>query len=351
VTSLNQARADLHSFVANCTTSGSCSQQAINDANKAIVQDSLYSLAIQSLYGTDQNAGAFAPFGQAQTTIVNNLATLQTTIAALLGTPVDFGTPLGANGQAALLQLQQLATAPNGVALDSIGSPDRLGIGDVEVSALFKLVDGFSDTTGGMKLRGTLRGVLRLGTGRPPTGTVPYEVGTWTGQYSADGGGILDVRFSRRLMATFAGLYTAYFTSSDVARLPNSDYALFPLDVPVVGSWREGDAIQLEATPRFQLTDYFTFHGAYAFRHQAASHYASPEISSAPLFAATTEQRAGLGFAFSTVTRYASGKTSVPFEIFFTHRVTLAGTGGLTPKLHRDQVEFRIYYRLRRPGR
>lgn len=351
ITSLNQARADLHTYVANCTSSGSCSQQAISDANKAIVQDSLYSLAIQSLYGTDQKAGAFAPFGQAQTTIASNLATLQTTIGTLLGTQVSFGTPVGANAQAALLQLEQLATAPNGVALDSIGSPDRIGIGDVEISALFKLVDGFSDSTGGMKLRGTLRGVLRLGTGRPPTGTVPYEVGTGTGQYSADGGGILDVRLTRRLMATFAGLYTTYFTTSDVARLPNSDYALFPLDVPVAGSWREGDAIQLEATPRFQLTDYFTFHGAYAFRHQAGSHYTSLDASTAPLFAATTEQRAGLGFAFSTVTRYARGRTSVPFEIFFTHLVTLTGSGGLTPKLHRDQIEFRIYYRLRRPGR
>ena len=106
-----------------------------------------------------------------------------------------------------------------------------------------------------------MRGVLRLGTGSPPSGTIPFEVGTGTRQTSADGGALFDVRLGR-LMTTVGGHYTTYFTSAPVARLPNSDYALFPLDVPVAGSWREGDALQVEATPRIQLTEYFTFHGA-----------------------------------------------------------------------------------------
>jgi hypothetical protein len=177
---------------------------------------------------------------------------------------------------------------------------------------------------------------------------VPFEVGTGTGQTSADGGAILDVRLGRRLMATLAGQYTAYFTSSGIARLPNSDYALFPLDVPLAGTWREGDAMQLEAMPRIGLTDYFTFHGAYTLRHQAASKYTSPDAASLPLFAATTEQRVGFGFAYSTISRYARGRSSVPFEMIVTHLETIGSSGGLTPKYFRDQIEFRIYYRLRR---
>ena len=350
INALQLALDNLHSFIGGCASSGSCTPDQLRAA-KFSLQDSLALLAVQFLNTNAGPANAFAPSAAVKSDIETYLGKLRDSINTLLGTSHAFGDPAFAQAPAALFQLQQLATARPGVAFDSLGSPDRIGIGDVEVSAMFKLLDGFSDTTGGVRLRGTLRGVLRLGTGSPPDGTVPFEVGTGTGQTSADGAAVFDMRLGRRLMTTFVGQYTSYFTSSNVARLPNANYALFPLDVPVAGSWREGDALQLEAMPRIQLTDYFTFHGAYTFRHQAASRFTSPDVSTPPLFSATTEQRAGLGFAYSTVTRYTRGRSSVPFELFFTHLETLNASGGLTPKYNRDQIEFRIYYRLRRPGR
>jgi hypothetical protein len=123
------------------------------------------------------------------------------------------------------------------------------------------------------------------------------------------------------------------------------------MDTPVSGTWREGNAIQVDAMPRFLLTDYFTIHGAYTMRHQAASSYTSPDVNEPPLFQASTEQRVGLGFGYSTVARYARSVATFPFEVFYTHLETIAATGGLTPKYRRDQIEFRIYYRLRRAGR
>jgi hypothetical protein len=345
---LSTARTDLQTFIDNCTTATGCSdaqRQAAMDLQASVVSDST---AVGVLYGA---ASRFSPLGSAQTTILNQLDNLESTVGSITGKTYSFDPPTGAAAPAALLQLQQLATAIPGVAFDSLGSPDRIGIGDVEVSARFKLLDGFADTTRGLKLRATLLGVFRLGTGRPPTGTVPFEVGTGTGQTSADGGALIDVRFSRRLMATLGAQYTSYFTSSDVARVPNSDYALFPLDVPIAGSWREGDALQVEATPRISLTDYLTFFGAYTLRHQAASKYTSPDAPIPPLFSATTEQRAGLGFGYSTVSRYAQGRSSVPMELSLTHLETLTASGGLVPKYSRDQIELRIYYRLRRAGR
>ena len=351
INALRGAAQDLETFIANCASSGSCSQSTVDAAAALARRDTLFFKAVQSLYGTNNQASPFAPLGDAQKAVVAQLDTLRTQISAITGGSYVFLDPTAAGGQAALLQLQQLATTIPGVAFDSLGSPDRIGIGDVEVSARFKLLDGFADTTRGIKLRATLLGVFRLGTGRPPTGTVPFEVGTGTGQTSADGGALIDVRFSRRLMATLGAQYTSYFTSSDVARLPNSDYALFPLDVPLVGSWREGDALQVEATPRISLTDYFTFFGAYTLRHQAASKYTSPDAPTPPLFTTTTEQRAGLGFGYSTVSRYARGRSSVPMELSLTHLETLTASGGLVPKYSRDQIELRIYYRLRRAGR
>jgi hypothetical protein len=351
IASLGQARSALQSFVTSCQSSGSCSPQAVAQATQLIVQTANDSSAIMTLYGVDGLASPFAPLGATQTTIASNLTALQNTINGLIGSSFAFGAPTGANGIAALQQLQQLATALPGIGYDSLGSPDRIGVGDVEVSAAFKLLDSFTDSTRDRAFRALLRGVVRLPTGQTSFGLVPFEVGTGTHQTGGDLGVVFDARLSRRLMTTVAAQYTAYFTNATIFRVPNSDYALFPLVPAVPGTWREGNALQLEATPRIQLTNDFSFHGAYALRHQAAPQYTAADGSAPPTFDATTEQRVGLGFAYSTVNRYSAGRSSFPFEVFFTHLETIAASGGLTPKYRRDQLEFRIYYRLFRPGR
>ena len=344
IASLDAATSALNGYLSNCAQSGSCPPASVTTANTLLAQTIADKAAIQVLYGTSR----FAPLGDAQTQVATKLGELAAAINTFLGSSFAFGEPTKANAPAALFQLQQLVTAVPGPAYDSLGSPGNINIGDIEISALFKLVDGFSDTTGGVRLRGTVRGVLRLGSGRPPSGTVPFEVGTGTGQTSADGGAIFDVMLGRHFMTTLGAQYTAYFTSTTVPRMPNSDYALFPMDSAVSGTLREGNAIQVDAMPRFVITDYFTIHGAYTLRHQAGSSYTSPDVNGPPLFQASTEQRVGLGFGYSTIARYTRSVAALPFEVFYTHLETIAATGGLTPKYRRDQIEFRIYYRLRR---
>jgi hypothetical protein len=348
---LSAARQGLQGYLSSCQSSGSCSAQSVAQASQLIGQLTSDSAAISTLYGVDQNASPFAPIGPTQATINTNLTTLQNTINSLLGSSYSFPNPIGANGLAALSQLQQFATGFPGIAYDSLGSPDRIGIGDVEVSAALKLLDSFGDSIRNPAFRTLLRGVVRLPTGQPSFGLVPFEVGTGTHQTGGDLAAVIDTRFSRRLMTTLTVQYTAFFTNAPILRLPNSDYALFPFEPPVPGTWREGNALELEATPRIQITDFFSLNGAYALRHQAAPQYAATDGSTAPVFEATTEQRVGLGFGYSTVNRYLTGRSSFPFEVFFTHLETIAASGGLTPKYRRDQIELRIYYRLFRPGR
>ena len=351
IDSLLTARQGLQSYVAGCQSSGACPAGDVATANQLIAQTTADSAAIATLYGVDGQTSPFAPFGAAQTAIVARLTGLQQQINGLIGSGYTFTAPQGAFAVAALNQFQRLATAFPGIAYDSLGSPDRISIGDVEISAAFKLLDSFADTTRSFALRTLIRGVARLPTGLPSYGLVPFEVGTGTHQTGADLGAVVDARFSRRLMTTLAAQYSAYFTNAAILRVPNSDYTLFPLQPPVAGTWREGSALQLEAAPRIQLTSSFSFNGAYALRHQAAPTYTTSDGSSPPAFDATTEQRVGLGFAYSTISRYVSGRTSFPFEVFFTHLETISGSGGLVPKYRRDQLELRIYYRLFRPGR
>ena len=347
IQSLTDASTALNDYIANCAQSGSCPPSSVAEAQSFKATTDSYIAAAQVLYGPNSQ---FAPRGAAQTQIAAQLTALEQSINTLLGSSFTF-TSAGAHADAALQQLQQLATAKPGVALDSLGSPDQIGTGNIEISALFKLVDGFADTTSGFRLRGTISGLVRLPTGFGPSGALAFEVGTGTGQFSADGGGILDVGIGRRFMATLGAQYTAYLTSSSVPRMPNSDYSLFPLGAPVAGTWREGNAIQLQAMPRIRFTDYFTFNGAYMMRHQNASQYTSPNVTAPPVILATTEQNLGLGFSYSAVARYASGRSPLPIEMTYMHLETVTASGGLVPKYNRDMIEVRIYYRLFRRGR
>jgi hypothetical protein len=351
VAQLDAANSALTNYLASCAQSGSCSTQDVTTANAALAKTISYKAAIQALYGTSTQTSAFAPYQAAQQAVVTQLMALAATVNGLLGSSFDFGQPYAAKAPAANLQLQQLVTARPGPAYDSLGSPTRISIGNIEIATLFKLVDGFHDTTG-VRLRATLRAVLNVATPLQTVyGVMPYEVGIGTGQTNVDGGAIVDVGLGRRFMTTLAGQYTTYVTSVSIPRVPNSDYSLFPMDTAIAGSWREGNAIQAEAMPRFLLTDYFTINAAYTFRHQAAARYTSPDVTEPPVFAASTEQRIGIGFGYSTVARYARSVSVVPLEVFYEHLQTITATGGLTPLYHRDQIEFRIYYRLPRRGR
>ena len=347
IQSLTQASSALNDYITNCGQSGSCPPASVSEAQTLKATTDSYLAAAQVLYGANSQ---FAPRGAAQAQIAAQLTALEQSINALLGSTFTFAAQ-GANADAALQQLQQLATANPGVALDSLGSPDQIGTGNIELSARFKLVDDFADTTSGFRLRATLGGLVRLPTGFGPSGALAYEVGTGTGQFSVDGGGIFDIGIGSRFMATVGAEYTAFLTSSSVPRMPNSDYALFPLDAPVAGTWREGNALQLQAIPRIRLTSYFTLNGMYMMRHQNASQYTSPNVTEPPVILATTEQNVGLGFSYSAVARYASGRSPLPIEMTYTHLETVAASGGIVPKYNRDMVEVRIYYRLFRRGR
>ena len=151
---LSAAATDLKTFIDNCTAANGCTdaqRQAATDVRTS-VQDDIAAIGV--LYGA---ASTFSPFGEGQAAVRKQLDNLASSVGSITGNTYTFNAPAGANAVAALFQLQQLATDPTLAAYDSLGSPDRIGIGDVEVSARFKLVDGFGDTTGGIKLRATLK--------------------------------------------------------------------------------------------------------------------------------------------------------------------------------------------------
>lgn len=358
---LTAAIGQLQSALQSCSSnpSGSVCQRR-DEAEQLLQTSNAVAQALVTLYGIDTQSGSpVVPMGDAASAVAARLGALDQQYQSLLGAGAYVTSrPAAAAGRAALGQLQGVLTAPN-IGLDSLGSPESIGIGDVELRAKYQLFDSFADTAaaarGGPRLRAAVQAAVRLPTGRTATGNVPFAVGTGMHQTALDGGAVLDIRPIPRVMATLMGRYTAYVGGAPVARVPGAEYSLFPLDSLQAATWRAGNVIQAGVLPRLLITDYLSLNGAYELRRQAASTYTLAGGGAAsgvpPLFAATRMQRVGIGFEYSTLARYARGRTSVPLELSFTHLETVHASGGVAPKLSQDWIELRIYYRLLRGAR
>ena len=60
---------------------------------------------------------------------------------------------------------------------------------------------------------------------------------------------------------------------------------------------------------------------------------------------ARTVQRAGIGVRYSTVDAFLRRRAKYPVEVSYRHLETITGDAG-APKLFRDQIQLRIYYRI-----
>ena len=58
------------------------------------------------------------------------------------------------------------------------------------------------------------------------------------------------------------------------------------------------------------------------------------------------DQLVGGGVSYSTLSAYRAGARALPMEMRFTHLEAVSGDAN-RPKFFRDQLEMRIYFRLR----
>src|SRR5207253_1663741 len=118
--------------------------------------------------------------------------------------------------------------------LDSIGTTEQIALGDIELSVTSQLFNSFGDApSSATKWRGSLAGVIRLGTGHRPRQGRPFDVGTGDGQTDLEVRGAVDMLFRDRLLTTFAGTYTQQFGSLSYERLPHAPDLAFILDEPI----------------------------------------------------------------------------------------------------------------------
>ena len=366
---LTSAAAALQTALASCQANpggSGCSNLLAHqsDAQALIASSTTFATNLTKLYGTDANTNpgqAFVPL--TQSTITNVLATrvggFNMEYNALLpgggvAIPATFG---GAAGPAARNAMQALVSQ---YGIDSIATINQSWTGDMELGVAYRLFDAFEDTArahaGGVRARADVQGIVRLGTGRPPNASYPFDPGTGQGQTDLEGRAALDVIGGRHVAATVSGLYSYQLTSAHLTRAYMPGGGIFPLEAPMAADWKPGNVWQVQATPRLLITRYFQLMGEYFIRH-VTNDLVTPTLTPgdttqtalpAPWVSnwASTEQRVGLGFSYSAVDSYLRGRSPLPLEISWVHLETIHASGGVVPKYFQDQIGFRLYYQV-----
>ena len=319
--------------------------------------------AVATAYGITPTTAVVAPLAGSAlaTTIDAQRLALQTQLATYVPGTV-LGTLPTATTEFSYIDLQGRAGVRGllgselGGGLDSIATTERLGIGDVEVRARVLLLDHVQRDSlpiHGPQVRLGLAGIVRFATSRPDSATNLIDIGT------GEGAGIevrssLDVR-SGRVGATVSGRYATFFERT--VRVPLVGYPIAGFPYPQFGevSRTGGNVFGLDVTPRVFVGDWLAFEGMYGHEHTDAATFTGAEAS--PCSACTplpnsilptplTVQRLGIGVRYSTVDAFLRRRARYPIEVIYRHLETITGDAG-APKIFRDQIQLRLYYRIR----
>jgi hypothetical protein len=262
----------------------------------------------------------------------------------------------GRRGTTGLLQ------SPLGGGLDSLHTSDRIGIGDVAVGAQYLLFDRFARGAAPvprLQTRMVVGAAVRFATSQADSARDLVDIAP------GEGAGVLAQSaldlISGRFGGTVSARYVKAFARTVTAPLFGNPEAFYPL--PYFGQRKRtaGDVIGLDLTPRYFFSDWLSVNAHYGIERVGATTYSStlptPPCAScatdntadvvSTVGSGTTAQRVGAGFRLSTVNAYARGRARYPVEVSFAHLETVTGDAGL-PKASRDQIQLRIYYRLRR---
>jgi hypothetical protein len=284
-----------------------------SEALQLILASETFAADLEVLYGGATSIGMdFVPLtgSSAQTAVETQVADYNTRYRDLLTATADVirATPAAAAGPAGSSEFQSYLTQTLG--RDSIATQERTGIGDVELGVKALLLDRPVTETRrmGMQLAASIGVRLPTGSRQSPTEITNLALGA--GATVVDSRALLDVRLGR------AGLLAV----GDLGVSASDD------------STRDTRSIGVHLAPRWHLSGPLAVHASYSLQ--------SGDISGAT-------QLVGGGVSYSTLADYRASGGPVPIEMRFTHLEAISGASG-QPKLYRQQIELRIYFRVRR---
>ncbi len=380
VTAFRQNATDLTSLIAQCAANpgaAGCGPVNADPAGAAAAADEAraYADAVAQLGVAAANTLLAPRAGSALASAIDSRRlTINQALQQFLGASAGSSTTVfAATTDFSYLDLQGRAGAPGllqsalGGGLDSLHTSDRLGIGDVAIGAQYLVFDRFvhgAAVPSRLQSRMQVGAAVRFATSQADSARDLVDIAP------GEGAGVelhsaMDL-LSGRFGGTIAARYVKAFSRTVTAPLFGDPESFYPF--PVFGSRQRtaGDVVGFDLTPRYFFSDWLAVDAHYGLERVGATSYSAPSTAVSDVVptclncvtvappgvmttsgAATTAQRAGLGFRLSTVNAYARGRARYPIEISFTHLETVSGDNGL-PKASRDQIQLRFYYRLLR---
>lgn len=363
---IESARAALAAEIARCANAAAAGCNAVR-ANPAGAQ-ALVARAQQTranlvtVYGDATRGGS--------PVVPLNGSTLHTAVvASIAALRTDFGaygiTSIAASAQPApatvVLGPAGIATIAGdtsfGVGYQRLGNTRRAGIGDVDLTATYLLFDSF-ETDQVKRLLSPTRGVRtnltmgwRFGTAGADRTEDAFDVPIGEGANALLVRTTTDVLFNR--WAWMSATLRAVRPMSDrmATGTPFRDEAgTFAAPVSVTSATRTlGPRVDVELAPRVAIGDFFGLSAAYLLRRWGRDEFNATATSAASANAQqfTTPSRtlsaASLGLSFSTLASYVRGRSRFPAEVFYTHTLPLAASGGELPAVATDRLELRVY--------
>ena len=259
--------------------------------------------------------------------------------------------------------VQLLTTHPSGPRLFTPLQTNRapFQIGDVEVSAAVRLLEGAFRDSASAPVR--LRYVVGVGAlVRLPTGTiddpdVPLDLSRADGQLDVEARGFADLRWGR--FGIKMGIRRGFPRGTTlIRRVAPPEIVMAPLETRRTVRWTPGGYLELEASPRWHLTDELAL-GVHVRRFtkdadEFEETVAALPIESLPSFPTDVLEREteatltelGAGLAFSTLVSWREGRAGLPVEVRLTVRRAVAGSGGATPAALRLEAGGQVFVGL-----
>jgi hypothetical protein len=376
-TELGVASDSLRALVTRCgaptPTDPRCTSFPAARAQALLVEAAAFRRRVGYVYGTgaSEPGQRFVPIAgtPAQRAVDARVDSLSRAFAAFqIASLRATSTPQAATQRLGIGGLQTiLADEDFGVAGDSLRGIVQSGTGDIDLAATFQWLDTFRGderarlAPSGFQARSSITAGYRLGTGSGDFPFTWYDVPTGTGASALLLRSTTDLVFGRRAWATVAVRAIQPFAVQQELRVPAyAGQVLVPRYRQVTVDRTFGRELQFELTPRYNLSDAFSVLAQYQLRTRAADRNRGQfeiefadggpsELVDASVLDVDTEareQRAGLGVAYSTLAAYARGRSTLPIEVSWLYRQTVAGSGAAVLRATSQQVQVRVYLRI-----
>jgi hypothetical protein len=355
----DNALATLNTQINNGTYSGNPALDSLAGrvfAQATALRAQLYSLTRDPVLASPFVPAAASTTGQQILDRIHHLQDTLTNTLSVSGTGFT-GDPVLAASRVTDDQFREVISGPQGpILVFPLGEAKLSRMGDMDVGAVYTLVDRFDrpGKTGGVRLAVT--GLLRLPTGLRDSPANLLDVGTGNGRYEVGVSGTADMG-AGAIGARLTGGYLVRLSTLRVRRA--SDLGAPYATSTTVTNVRQdaGDILNLGAQPFLRLARNIALHGLIGYSRVGADavRYDSPAVAipgvPASVLAEGRRTSLAVGGGISYVGRSAhecetGHRCGWPVDASWNYSTIVSGSGGRVTKFRTTQLEIRWYQRL-----